>query len=189
MTFPPKHHFLYLTWIITIEPQDVQHRHASRALQLFLRRFIRFQYHADSGGSFEIVSLQEEDGGGGALMQMSPLYPSMTEWVADYDPITSLGDANWTVTFWRSFDQHANVCCSTHDVLACRVVSVASNPLTQDVNVSVRVQVAAAAPKSSTRDTRIIWPDDSFVLRQSGDDPISSGIYGECTAPLCRRLS
>lgn len=48
------------------------------------------------------MALQEEDGGGGALMQMSPLYPSMTEWVADYDPITSLGDANWTVMFWHA---------------------------------------------------------------------------------------
>jgi hypothetical protein len=54
------------------------------------------QYHADNGGSFEIVS-QQGDGEGGALMQMSPLYPSKTDWVADYDPITSLGDANWTV--------------------------------------------------------------------------------------------
>ena len=58
--------------------------------------FIPPQYHADSGGSFEIV-LQQGDGEGGALMQMSPLYPSKTDWVADYDPITSLGDANWTV--------------------------------------------------------------------------------------------
>ncbi len=64
---------------------------------------IILQYHADSGGSFEIVRLQGEGGEGdegdesGALMQVSPLYPSMTEWVADYDPITSLGDANWTV--------------------------------------------------------------------------------------------
>jgi hypothetical protein len=57
---------------------------------------IPLQYHADNGGSFEIVSLQG-DGEGGALMQMSPLYPSKTDWVADYDPITSLGDANWTV--------------------------------------------------------------------------------------------
>ena len=58
--------------------------------------FIPPQYHSDSGGSFEIV-LQQGDGEGGALMQMSPLYPSKTDWVADYDPITSLGDANWTV--------------------------------------------------------------------------------------------
>ena len=56
------------------------------------------QYHADSGGSFEIVSLQGAWGPGGALMQMSPLYPSLTDWVPDYDPITSLGDVNWTVT-------------------------------------------------------------------------------------------
>ena len=56
------------------------------------------QYHADSGGSFEIVSLQGARGPGGALMQMSPLYPSLTDWVPDYDPITSLGDVNWTVT-------------------------------------------------------------------------------------------
>ena len=65
------------------------------------------QYHADSGGSFEIASLQGEmgQGQGGALMQMSPLYPSLTEWVADYDPITSLGDANWTVI------QNASVTC------------------------------------------------------------------------------
>jgi hypothetical protein len=57
------------------------------------------QYHADSGGSFEIVWLQGEggQGQGGALMQMSPLYPSLTDWVPDYDPITSLGDCNWTV--------------------------------------------------------------------------------------------
>ena len=55
------------------------------------------QFHADSGGSFEIVQLQGQDGQGGALMQMSPLYPSLTEWVADYDPITTLGDANWAV--------------------------------------------------------------------------------------------
>jgi hypothetical protein len=63
------------------------------------------QYHADSGGSFEIVRQQGEVEGG-SLMQMSPLYPSNTDWVADYDPITSLGDANWTVpTVMRSCEK------------------------------------------------------------------------------------
>lgn len=65
------------------------------------------QYHADSGGSFEIVSMQGAQGQGGALMQMSPLYPSLTDWVADYDPITSLGDVNWTVTRSDSMPQCA----------------------------------------------------------------------------------
>ena len=68
-------------------------------------------------------------------MQMSPLYPSMTEWVADYDPITSLGDANWTVMFWRAsstsmqtFTAVHMMCPNDWQFLFCFLLQVTPSP-------------------------------------------------------------
>jgi hypothetical protein len=46
------------------------------------------RFHADSAGSFETAP-------GGVLRQAQPLYPRGTEWIPDYDPITSLGSVSW----------------------------------------------------------------------------------------------
>jgi hypothetical protein len=58
----------------------------------------------------------------------------------------------------------------------------------QNINVTVRTQVAAPPPASSLLDNRIIWPDNSFLLRLSGD-PISSGVYGAIAGALALDLS
>ena len=77
-------------------------------------------------------------------------------------------------------------CCKAMRSFGLRAISPvpSSKFALQTINVSVRVQVAAPPPSSSTLDPRIVWPDASFVMRQIGDDPISAGIYGTNSAAL-----